>query len=175
MVTQLLILFTWSLLSLWISVSSVPSMFTMITTQLSTFFSNKLYFSQIVSFLPGLLFYGGFHFQLFTYSIKLSGLVHSWPCGPPTRPSGTSDCILWLCKSQSYVDINSSGMQPDSCNKKVQSPIFPTHKGKYKKKSVNVWLINSGRKWEHFYSFLEPQSPKLQQKITLLTIILLLY
>ena len=32
--------------------------------------------------------------SVFRPRIKLSGLVHSWPCGPPTRPSGTSDCIL---------------------------------------------------------------------------------
>lgn len=78
MVTQLLILFTWSLLSLCICISSVPSMFTMIVTQLSTFCSNKLYFSQIVPFLPGLLFYGRFHFQLFTYSIFEASITTYW-------------------------------------------------------------------------------------------------
>ena len=78
MVTQLLILFTWSLLSLCICISSVPSMFTMIATQLSTFCSNKLYFSQIVPFLPGLLFYGRFHFQLFIYSIFEASITTYW-------------------------------------------------------------------------------------------------
>ena len=101
--------------------------------------------------------------SLFRPRIELSGLQHTRPCGPPTRPSETSGCILLLCKLQPSLGTNSSGLQPDSCNYKgTQSSFVQYVKLNLTKQSMNAcyicdcnWIY-SGTKWEHFSSFSWP-------------------
>ena len=38
------------------------------------------------------------------------------------------------------MDMNSNTKQTDSCNKNVQTPIFPVHKGYYEKS--NQWTFD---------------------------------
>lgn len=101
--------------------------------------------------------------SVFRPRITLSGLEHTRPCGPPTWPSETSGCILLLYKLQPSVDMNSSAMQPDSCNhKSTQSSFVQYIKLNLTKQRMNArcicdcnWIY-SGMKWEHFSSFSRP-------------------
>ena len=91
--------------------------------------------------------------SVFRPRTELSGLGHTRSCGPPTRPSETSGCILLLCKLQPSLGTNSSGLQPDSCSyKSTQSSFVQYIKLTLTKQSMNARYICDCNWIVYFYN-----------------------